>query len=155
MTVSSAPLVASSSDPGLVAWRTFLQAHAAVLRRLEAELEAETNLSLSDFDVLVQLALAEGGTLRMSELAERVVISRSGMTRRIDRLEAGGFVERQACASDLRGAMAHLTEAGLARLVAVRPIHMRGVGEYFLDKLESDDLDCLQRVLSKVLPGER
>jgi DNA-binding MarR family transcriptional regulator len=102
-------------DPGMVAWRTFLTAHASVIRQLEAELEQRQSLALSDFDVLVQLHFA-GGTLRMRDLADSVLLSRSGMTRRVDRLEEAGYVSRFACETDRRGSMAQLTDAGRERL---------------------------------------
>jgi DNA-binding MarR family transcriptional regulator len=136
-------------DSALQTWATFLQAHSSVVRRLEAELESETGMSLADYDVLVTLARA-GRTLRMSDLADRVVLSRSGMTRRIDRLEAVGLVERRECATDRRGAFAHLTDAGLARLQQVGPVHLRGIERHFTSRLEPVELDRLQTALSKV-----
>ena len=92
--VAGAP---SPDDPRLRAWVAFLQAHAVVTRRLEAELQAERGLSLADYDALVQLAVADGRRLRMSELAERVLLSRSGVSRLVDRLEGDGLVARRAC----------------------------------------------------------
>src|ERR1700712_6009675 len=98
------------------AWRGFLNAHAHVIRRLEAELEAEQSMPLANYDVLVQLAEAPDHALRMSELATSVLLSRSGLTRLVDRLEREGLVERQACADDARGTLAVLTPGGLTRL---------------------------------------
>ena len=141
----------TGDDPGLAAWRTFLQAHATLVRLLEAELEADGLVSLSDYDVLVHLAAAPGRRLRMSELAEVVVLSRSGMTRRIDRLEAVGFVRRDECAADRRGAFATLTEAGLTALEETRPRYVRGVAEHFISRLTPHDLELLRTALSKVL----
>ena len=111
-----------ADGPGMLAWRTFLTAHATIIRALEAELEAEQSLALSDFDVLAQLHAA-GGTLRMRDLADRVLLSRSGLTRRVDRLESDGFVERAACETDRRGSYAHLTDAGRERLGRALPVH--------------------------------
>jgi DNA-binding MarR family transcriptional regulator len=142
----------TSTDPGIVTWRTFLQAHATVIRRLEADLESEGQLSLADLDVLLQLARAEGRRLRMSELAEEVLLSRSGMTRRIDRLEASGLVERHECAADRRGAYAAITETGLERLREARPIHLRGIEEHFVARLTKAELEALRAVLAKVIP---
>ena len=96
-------------------------------RELEHELEAEQDLSLADYDLLYQLAVAEGRRLRMSELADRLVLSRSGATRLVDRLEAAGLVDRQTCATDRRGYWAMVTEAGIGRLRAATPTHLRGV----------------------------
>ena len=97
---------ASPDDPRLRAWVAFLQAHAVVTRRLEAELHAERDLSLAEYDALVQLAVADDRRLRMSELAERVVLSRSGVSRLVDRLEGDGLVARRACPTDARGSWA-------------------------------------------------
>ena len=141
-----------STDPGIVTWRTFLQAHATVIRRIEADLESEGQLSLADLDVLIQLARAEGHRLRMSELAEVVLLSRSGMTRRIDRLEASGLVRRHECAADRRGSYAAITETGLDRLREARPVHLRGIDEHFVSRLTADDLAALSAVLAKIVP---
>jgi DNA-binding MarR family transcriptional regulator len=151
---STADAPAPATDPGLAAWRTFLQAHATVMRRLEADLEADGQLSLADLDVLLQLAGADGHRLRMSELADNVLLSRSGMTRRIDRLEASGLVRRHECAADRRGAFAGITEAGLDRLQRARPTHLRGIQEHFLDRLSADDLDVLRDALTKIIPPD-
>jgi DNA-binding MarR family transcriptional regulator len=131
------------------AWTTFLQAHASVIRRLETELESETGMSIADYDVLATLARA-GRTLRMSDLAERVLLSRSGMTRRVDRLETAGLVERRECATDRRGAFAHLTDSGVLRLQQVGPIHQRGIERHFTSRLEPAELERLHSALSKV-----
>src|SRR4051812_14636858 len=93
------------------AWRTFLQAHATLVRRLETDLESQTGLALADFDVLIQLACA-GGQLRMTELADRALISRSGMTRRVARLVTDGLVSRCSAENDARGVVVSLTPDG-------------------------------------------
>src|SRR5687767_3327298 len=103
-------VVPALSSAELTAWRTFLRAHAQVTRRLEADLVAEHDLSLPTYDVLVQLSEAPDRRLRMTELAERVLLSRSGLTRLVDRLEREGLVHRQACPSDARGTHAVLTD---------------------------------------------
>ena len=139
---------------GLQAWRMFLQAHATVVRRLEADLDAEGQISLADLDVLLQLAAVEGHRLRMSELADNVLLSRSGMTRRIDRLEAAGLVRRHECAADRRGAFAGITEAGLDRLRRARPTHLRGIQAHFIERLSGDDLACVRDALAKVIPPD-
>ncbi|HET8777796.1 MAG TPA: helix-turn-helix domain-containing protein, partial [Candidatus Limnocylindria bacterium] len=90
-------------DPRLAAWSTFLRAHAKVVHALETELQAEQDLALTDYDVLVQLAAADDRRLRMSDLADRLLLSRSGATRLVDRLVADGLVERVVCDSDRRG----------------------------------------------------
>src|SRR3954471_13387007 len=99
---------------GLAAWSSLLQAHATLMRQLESDLERETGLSLADFDVLAQLAKA-GGELRMTDLAARALISRSGMTRRVARLVNEGLVMRADVDGDGRGVVVALTEAGVVR----------------------------------------
>src|SRR5438105_10677598 len=111
---------------GLEAWTSLLQAHATLLRKLETDLEKETGLALADFDVLAQLAVA-GGELRMTELAARALISRSGMTRRVARLVHDGLVRRTNADSDARGVVVVLTGAGVARLTETAPVHARGI----------------------------
>src|SRR5690606_32527771 len=103
---------------------------------------------LAEYDALVQLALPAERRLRMSELAERLVISRSGVTRLVDRLEHQGLVERSPCAPDGRGAYAVLTHAGLARLRDVVPTHLRHVDEHFLSLIGPDDLVAIERVMT-------
>ncbi len=137
-------------DARLTAWRTFLLAHARVVRELEKELHAEEGMALSDYDVLVQLSMADDRRLRMSELADRLVLSRSGATRLVDRLCASGLVERVSCDSDRRGQWASLTEAGRDRLRQASPTHLRGVAQHFLDRLTADDLAALERMLGGV-----
>lgn len=146
--MKTSPLTAR--DPRLDAWRAFLRAHARLTRELERELQADQSMALADYDVLVQLAAADDGRLRMSELADRVLLSRSGITRLVDRLEAAGLVERVLCESDRRGQLAQLTDAGLARLREASPTHLRGVAEHFLDRIPADELDQLRTTLERV-----
>ena len=135
----------------LAAWRTFLRAHATVTRRLEAELVAEHGMPLASYDVLVQLSEAPGRRLRMTELADRILLSRSGLTRLADRLERDGLLVREACASDARGTLAVLTDAGLARLEQAWPTHRRGVVEHVTSKLTTDEVAQLAALLGKVV----
>lgn len=139
------------NDSRLAAWSTFLRAHARVVRELERELQADENLTLTDYDVLVQLAAAGERRMRMSELADRLLLSRSGVTRLVDRLVADGLVERASCESDRRGQWAALTDAGHARLRRAAPTHLRGVATHFLDRLSQDDLASLERMLAGVV----
>ena len=145
---ASAGVVADA--PGIDAWRTFLHAHARVTRRLDEELQAAHGLSLAEYDALLQIANAPGRRVRMNVLAERVILSRSGITRLVDRLEAAGSVERSACASDARGQEAVLTPAGLSRLRAAANTHLDGVRRYFLDRLDETDLAGIERSLGRV-----
>lgn len=134
---------------GLQAWNAMLRAHATLVRQLETDLEGRTGLALADFDVLAQLALA-GGSLRMAELADRTLISRSGMTRRISRLVDEGLVRRVNADTDARGVVVNLTDGGLRRLTDAAPVHIRGVSELFLAKLDDTELVLLENVLAKV-----
>ncbi len=140
----------SPGDPRLRSWSTFLRAHAYVVRELERELQAEQQLALTDYDVLVQLATADERRLRMSELADRLLLSRSGVTRLVDRLVADGLVERVVCDDDRRGQWASLTTAGRERLRRASPTHLRGVAAHFLDRLSPDELASLERMLGAV-----
>jgi len=132
-----------------------MRAHATVMRRLEAELGTEQDLALTDYDVLYQLAVAMEHRLRMSELADALLLSRSGATRLVDRLVNDGFVERVTCDTDRRGQWASLTDAGLARLREATPTHLRGVGEHFLDRISADDLAALERMLEPIADQDR
>src|SRR6266704_2061091 len=106
---------------GLEAWGSFLRAHATLMRRLEVDLAQATGLALADFDVLAQLARA-GGELRMTDLASRVLVSRSGMTRRVARLVEERLVRRANTDADVRGVVVALTNAGMARLTETAPV---------------------------------
>jgi DNA-binding MarR family transcriptional regulator len=135
------------------AWRGLLRAQALVLTRLDEELLAAHHLSMAEYEVLVHLAAAPGGALRMSELAERALVSRSGLTRRVDGMAAAGLVERRSCPSDRRGTFAVLTEAGRARLAEAAPTHVAGVRRHFLDHLGAEELVGLADALDAVVAG--
>jgi len=139
------------SEGELRVWRTYLQAHALLLRWLEADLVGQTGISLAHYDVLVQLALADDHRLRMHELADRVLLSRSGITRVVDRLEADGLVERKACPSDARGAFAVLSDAGLTQLRQATPVHLAGVHRHFVEPLDDAQLQLLGELLERVV----
>jgi DNA-binding MarR family transcriptional regulator len=141
---------AVSDPPGIDAWRTFLVAHARITRRLDDELQAAHGLSLAEYDALLQIATAPNRRVRMNVLSERVILSRSGITRLVDRLEAQGAVERIPCETDARGQEARLTSDGLDRLRAAARTHLDGVHRYFLDRLGPDELAALQSSLGSV-----
>jgi DNA-binding MarR family transcriptional regulator len=140
MTLDELPAAPAAPHPHLDDWRTFLRAHALLSRRLDEELRSEHGVSLAEYDALVQLASAPGRRLRMNQLADRVLLSRSGITRLVDRLVADGFVCRTQCSSDARGAEAVLTDAGIDRLRTASTTHLRGVERYFLEPLSTDQL---------------
>jgi DNA-binding MarR family transcriptional regulator len=127
----------------LAAWRGLLRTHSSVVGRLDAELEREHGLPLTSYEVLIYLADAPGGRLRMGELAERLLLSRSGLTRLVDRLERQGLVCRSRCESDGRGLFAEITRAGREKLAQARPFHLAGVREHFLERLRRADLEAL------------
>lgn len=157
MTVSE-PVVRrplSADDPRLAPWRAFLGAHALVLRRLDEELRSEHDLTFAEYDTLLTIALAPGRRLRMRTLADSVFLSKSGVTRLIDRLVADGLVERSACASDARGAEAVLTETGLSRLRAASATHLRGIDAHFLAAIDADELDAIERSMTAVADRAR
>lgn len=141
----------SARDPRVATWRRFLIAHARLERLLDDDLRAEHDLSLAEYDALLQLAEAPGRRLRMHQLADRVLLSRSGVTRLIDRLVLDGSVERDPCASDARGAEAVLTPAGLARLRTASATHLRGIADHFVEAIEPSDFEAVDRAMLDVL----
>ncbi len=132
------------------AWRAFLEAHAHVIRLLEAELEAEKALPLTWYDVLVHLEEAQGHRLRMTDLAERVLLSKSGLTRLVDRMCDFGLVSRSPDDRDRRGRWVNLEPAGLARLHDAAPVHLRGVDAYFASLLTESEAEALAVVLRRI-----
>jgi DNA-binding MarR family transcriptional regulator len=134
---------------GLDAWTALLRAHATLVRQLEMDLKTETDLALADFDVLAQLAVA-GGKLRMTELADKALISRSGMTRRVANLVDRGLVARSGADADARAVVVSLTDAGVERLTDTAPVHARGVAKLFVAQLDDDELAAIKGALDKV-----
>jgi DNA-binding MarR family transcriptional regulator len=124
----------------MAAWHSMLRAHASVVRRLEAELLAEQGLSLPAYEVLSHLSDMPDRSLRMTELSAAALLSPSGVTRLVDKLQREGLVRRRRCAADARVIYCELTEAGFDRLVAAYPTHLRGVRQHMIDKLDRDDL---------------
>jgi DNA-binding MarR family transcriptional regulator len=139
-----------ASDWRIGVWRSFLRAHAGVMRELERELLAETDMPLGWYDVLLQLAEAPGRRLRMAELADRVLLSRSGLTRLIDRLQAEGLVRREPSPDDARGTFTVLTSEGFARLRAAAPVHLAGIRKHWLAHFSDDELRQLGVLLGRV-----
>jgi DNA-binding MarR family transcriptional regulator len=123
----------------LAAWRGMLEVHARVTQRLDAQMHAEHGLSVSAYEVLMFLADAPEHRMRMSEIAQRVLLSRSGCTRLVDRLVDQGYVTRSADATDGRGLHAQLTDAGLDKVTAARRTHHDGIRQFFLDRLTLTD----------------
>jgi DNA-binding MarR family transcriptional regulator len=137
----------------LAAWRGMLRVHAALTRALDAELTERHSLPLTSYEVLLFLADAPGGRMRMSELADSVLLSRSGLTRLVDRLERDGLLGRERCEEDARGYFAAITDSGRALFDEARRTHLAGVRERFVDRLSRDDLRTLSELWEKVAPG--
>jgi DNA-binding MarR family transcriptional regulator len=135
----------------LAAWAGFLQAHAQIVRALDAELEREHGLPLTSYDVLIQLSLAPDRRLRMFELADAVVLSRSGLTRLVERLERDGLVERERGVVDLRQMYARLTDRGFEVVADATPTHAAGVKERFLERLSDEQTKQLAGIWGAVL----
>jgi DNA-binding MarR family transcriptional regulator len=135
----------------LAAWSGFLQSHAQIVRALDAELEREHGLPLTSYDVLIQLSLAPDRRLRMFELADAVVLSRSGLTRLVERLERDGLVERERGEVDLRQMYARLTDRGFEVVADATPAHVTGVKERFLERLSDEQTKQLAVIWGAVL----
>ena len=133
-------------------WRSFLRAHTNVLGTLERELD-EAGLPLAWYDVLLQLVEAPGHRLRMAELADLVLLSRSGLTRLVDRLQDRGYVTREQSPDDARGTYSVLTRSGVEALRAVAPAHLRGVREHMLGLYSDDELRILGVLLARLERG--
>ncbi|TDC87262.1 MarR family transcriptional regulator [Actinomadura sp. 7K507] len=127
-----------------------LRAQAQFSRRLQADLLARHDLALGPYEVLMHLGEAPGGRLRMNDLADRVLLSRSGLTRLVDRLERDGLVARQTCPSDARGLYAVLTTGGRTRLDEAAPTYRQGVRDHMLSRLDESDLRTFQYILDKL-----
>jgi len=141
------------SSRELAAWRGFLRAHAALVRELDRELEEAHGLPLTHYEVLLNLGNAPECRLRMSDLAQSVLLSQSGVTRLVDRLETAGLVARAPCAEDRRVLYAQLTDAGRTRLEAARPTHLAGVRDRFLSRFDDDELAVLAAAWERLQPG--
>jgi len=138
-------------DRTLAAWRSLLEAHAVLLDRLSRELEAETGLPVGFYDVLLHLNEAPQRRLPMHELAHRVLISKSGLTRLVDRMVAEGYLEREPAEDDRRVVYACLTASGRDRLVGAAPVHLRGIAEHFGRHLSDAEADTLRELLGRVI----
>jgi DNA-binding MarR family transcriptional regulator len=139
------------TDESLRAWRLFLQAHGRLLDVLESALRAEVGLPLTWYEVLLFLSRAPGGRLRMTDLAASVLVSRSGLTRIVDRMKEAGLIERALCPSDRRGVFVVITGRGRDRLRAAAPVHLKGVQDHFLAHLTAAEARAVESALARVL----
>ena len=140
---------------GLAAWRALLEAHAAVVGRIEAELQAEGHMPLPWYDVLLAISEAPGRRLRLRDLARGLVLTRSGATRLVDRLAAAGLVERERVDEDRRGAVAVLTPDGARALRRAWPRYADGINRLFLAALTPDEAATIRAALERVTNGLR
>jgi DNA-binding MarR family transcriptional regulator len=139
-----------AAPPKLDSWIAFLRSHAAITRELSMQLQREHGLTLNDYEVLLHLSHAEGGRLRRVDLAERVLLTASGITRLLEGLERSGLVCKETCASDARVVYAKLTEAGADTLRVAGRTHLRGVEELFLGRYSGSELATLAELLSRL-----
>lgn len=142
--------MASTTTTNLESWVAFLRSHAAITRELSAQLQREHGLTLNDYEVLLHLSHADGGALRRIDLARRVVLTASGITRLLEGLERSGFVCKETCESDARVSYAKLTEDGRAKLKAAAKTHLRGIDELFLSRYSGSELTALAELLGRL-----
>jgi DNA-binding MarR family transcriptional regulator len=137
-------------DPTMTAWLRFLRAHAALTRELGARLEADHGLTMSDYDVLIQLYFAEEHAMRRVDIARQVLLTASGITRLLDGLEKCGLVEKRACESDARVSYAVLTKEGVQKVEAARDTHLADVEELFGSRLSPQERETLGELLGRL-----
>jgi len=137
----------------LRAWRGLLRAHACLAKRLDAELEGAHGLPMSSYEVLHHLEEANGGRMRMCDLAEQAQLSRSGLTRMVDRLARDGLIERCSCSHDARGSYACLTETGHERLAEARGTHLAVIRSQFFSHFSEEELSLLADMWARIAPG--
>jgi DNA-binding MarR family transcriptional regulator len=138
-------------DDGILAWSAFLRAHAAVVRLIEAELEAKARLPLGWYDVLLELNAAPGRRMRMQELGEAAVLSRSRVSRIVDELVAAGLVERQANPSDRRSSYAVITDEGRKVFRRAAPAYLSAVRQHFASNLTDEQIKAVRVAMEALL----
>ena len=149
--MSSQVLSAQQSvEPGLHAWIRFLRAHAAITRELSARLEAQHGLTLSDYDVLVQLYYAEEHAMRRVDIARQVLLTASGITRLLDGLERAGLVAKRPCSTDARVSYAVLTTDGVAKVEAANATHRADIEELFASRFDETERRALADLLGRL-----
>ena len=149
------PSAATQLSPAeLRAWRGMLRVHSRLVKVLDARLDGDHGLPLTSFEVLVHLSEADGERMRMCDLAESILLSRSGLTRLVDRLERDGLLQRVACDDDARGSFAKLTPTGREKLAEARVSHLEGVRSLYLEHFSADELELLGSMWERILPHE-
>jgi DNA-binding MarR family transcriptional regulator len=144
--------LSTQESTAIRSWVRLLRAHAATTRTLSAQLVADHDLTINDYECLLRLARAEGGQLRRVDLAQELILTASGVTRLLDGLERAGYVDKGQCASDARVTYAVLTEAGREKLDAASCSHVAAICELFESRLSNDELAQLAGLLER-LPG--
>lgn len=134
----------------LESWVSFLRAHAAITRELSAQLQREHDLTLNDYEVLLHLSHAEDGRMRRVDLAQRVLLTASGITRLLEGLERAGYVRKESCSSDARVSYASLTDPGHEKLRAAAETHLRGIDELFVSRYSGSELATLAELLGRL-----
>jgi DNA-binding MarR family transcriptional regulator len=142
----------SQQASALDAWVRLLRGHSSAIRAINAQLVADHGLTINDYEALLYLAQAEDGRMRRVDLAERLILTASGVTRLLDGLEQEGLVDRAACASDRRVTYAVLTEAGRAKLEEAAESHVADIRAFFEARFSTEELDQLAALLGR-LPG--
>jgi len=145
----------TAKPPQMEAWEAVIRTVGSLLKTFETELQDAVGLPLPWYDVLVQLSSAPDGRLRMQALADSVVLSRSGLTRLIDRMEKADLVEREHCTDDRRGYYAVLTEEGRRAFLGAKPVHEHGIYEHFARHLDGGDARAVVAAFAKVRQGNR
>jgi DNA-binding MarR family transcriptional regulator len=151
--IARTPTAEQLDERELRAWRGLLRAHTALVKALDCQLVDGHGLPLTSYEVLMQVADAPDGRMRMYDIADSVLLSRSGLTRLVDRLERDGLLRRESCPSDARGSFAVVTEAGREKLEAARATHLAGVRELFLSHLGPEEQELLGAIWERVLPA--
>jgi DNA-binding MarR family transcriptional regulator len=153
MQVSVKSLLGDDLDSGSQAWIGLLRVYGVLQRQLDTELQAAHNLPLTSYEALLYLAIAPDHRMRLSELADTVLLSLSGVSRLVERLVRAGLVMKETASEDGRGAYAVLTEAGLSALRAAHKTHLDGVRKHFLQHFTADELMLLTSFWERLLPG--
>ena len=143
------------TDEEQCAWRAFIEASSRLFDDLDRQLQKEAGLSHGDYEVLVRLSEAPGRRMRMSELAEQAVVSRSRLSHAVSRLEDRGYLQREACETDRRGTFAVLTDEGFARLEGLAPSHVDEVRRLVFDKLDAGQVGALESISKAMLSARR
>lgn len=150
-TTSNANLI---DDPRISAYGRVLEAQRWLHRTFDRSLREKAGISVVWYEALLRVARSEGGHIPINELGEAMVLTSGGATRLVDRLEEGGYLERIACPTDRRVSWAHITEKGLAVLAAATEVHLHDLDEYFVSRLDPDEMAALEASLRKVRPRD-